>query len=151
MLLKKDKYSLSRKLCSFPSSYKQAFDQLLVAKAKLAQVQAGAKTGDINAQKLTITRLNSQVKGDIATQIATINRIEAEVENAQKESNRYQQLYKDGAVSASVVDSKNLVLKTTQQQLKEAEATLKRTEDTFQDCKSKEENPNLIVLKKLEL
>jgi HlyD family secretion protein len=111
----------------------QAFDKLLIARTKLAQVQAGAKTGDINAQKATITRLNSQLKGDIAAQAATINRIRAEVENAQKESNRYQQLSKDGAVSVSVFDSKNLVLKTTQQQLKEAEATLKRTKDTLQD------------------
>jgi len=111
----------------------QAFDKLLIARTKLAQVQAGAKTGDINAQKATITLLNSQLKGDIAAQAATINRIRAEVENAQKESNRYQQLSKDGAVSVSVFDSKNLVLKTTQQQLKEAEATLKRTKDTLQD------------------
>jgi HlyD family secretion protein len=111
----------------------QAFDKLLIARTKLAQVKAGAKTGDINAQKATITRLNSQLKGDIAAQAATINRIRAEVENAQKESNRYQQLSKDGAVSVSVFDSKNLVLKITQQQLKEAEATLKRTKDTLQD------------------
>lgn len=115
------------------AAIQQAFDKLLIARTKLAQVQAGAKTGDINAQKATITRLNSQLKGDIAAQAATINRIRAEVENAQKESNRYQQLSKDGAVSASVSDSKNLVLKTTQQQLKEAEATLKRTQDTLQD------------------
>jgi HlyD family secretion protein len=111
----------------------QAFDKLLIARAKLAQVQAGAKSGDINAQKATITRLNSQLKGDIAAQTATINRIRSEVENAQKESNRYQQLYKDGAVSASVADSKNLALKTSQQQLKETEATLKRTQDTLAD------------------
>ena len=115
------------------AAIQQAFDKLLIARTKLAQVQAGAKTGDINAQKATITRLNSQLKGDIAAQAATINRIRAEVENAQKESNRYQQLSKDGAVSASVADSKKLVLKTTQQQLKEAEATLKRTQDTLQD------------------
>ncbi len=111
----------------------QAFDKLLIARAKLAQVQAGAKSGDINAQKATITRLNSQLKGDIAAQTATINRIRSEVENAQKESNRYQQLYKDGAVSASVADSKNLAFKTSQQQLKETEATLKRTQDTLAD------------------
>ena len=111
----------------------QAFDKLLIARAKLAQVQAGAKSGDINAQKATITRLNSQLKGDIAAQTATINRIRSEVENAQKESDRYQQLYKDGAVSASVADSKNLALKTSQQQLKETEATLKRTQDTLAD------------------
>lgn len=115
------------------AAIQQAFDKLLIARTKLAQVQAGAKTGDINAQKAAITRLNSQLKGDIAAQAATINRIRAEVENAQKESDRYQQLSKAGAVSVSVADSKKLVLKTTQQQLKEAEATLKRTQDTLQD------------------
>ncbi|MTJ07663.1 MULTISPECIES: ABC exporter membrane fusion protein [unclassified Anabaena] len=115
------------------AAIQQAFDKLLVAKSKLAQVQAGAKIGDINAQKAAITRLNSQLKGEIAVQLASINRIRAEVENAQKESNRYQQLFKDGAVSASVVDTKALALKTTQQQLQEAEATLKRTQDTLQD------------------
>ena len=115
------------------AAIQQAFDKLLIARAKLAQVKAGAKTGDINAQQATITRLNSQLQGDIAAQLATINRIQAEVENAQKESNRYQQLFKDGAISASIVDSKNLTLKTTQQQLKEAQAALKRTENTLKD------------------
>ncbi|MFM7364944.1 MAG: ABC exporter membrane fusion protein [Cuspidothrix sp.] len=111
----------------------QAFDKLLITRAKLAQVQAGSKSGDINAQKAIITRLNSQLKGEIAAQTAIINRIRSQVENAQKESDRYQQLYKDGAVSASVADSKNLALKTSQQQLKETEATLKRTQDTLTD------------------
>ncbi len=122
-----ENYSRSQK------AIQQAFDKLLIARAKLAQVQAGAKSGDINAQKAAITRLNSQLKGDIAAQTATINRIRSEVENAQKESDRYQQLYKDGAVSASIADSKNLAFKTSQQQLKEAEATLKLTQDTLAD------------------
>ncbi|MEY3401342.1 MAG: hypothetical protein RLZZ86_957, partial [Cyanobacteriota bacterium] len=33
------------------AAIQQAFDKLLIARAKLAQVKAGAKTGDINAQK----------------------------------------------------------------------------------------------------
>ncbi|WP_016950933.1 ABC exporter membrane fusion protein [Anabaena sp. PCC 7108] len=115
------------------AAIKQAFDKLLVAKSKLAQVKAGAKSGDVNAQKATITRLNSQLKGDIASQVATINRIQAEVDNAQKESNRYQQLYKDGAISASITDTKALQLKTTQQQLIEAKASLVRTQNTLED------------------
>ena len=76
---------------------------------------------------------NSQLKGDIAAQSATITRLHAEVINAQKESDRYQQLSKDGAVSASIFDSKKLALQITQQQLKEAKATLKRTQDTLKD------------------
>ncbi|TAE60223.1 MAG: HlyD family efflux transporter periplasmic adaptor subunit [Nostocales cyanobacterium] len=115
------------------AAIKQAFDKLLVAKAKLAQVKAGAKPGDINAQQATITRLNSQLQGEIAAQTATINRIQAELDNAQKESDRYQKLYKDGAVSASIADTKALQLKTTQQQLTEAKATLTRTKNTIQD------------------
>lgn len=115
------------------TAIKQAFNKLLVAKAKLAQVKAGAKPGDINAQKATITRLESQLKGEIAAQNATINRIQAEVENAQKESDRYQKLYKDGAISASIADAKTLQLKTAQQQLTEAKATLQRTKNTLQD------------------
>ncbi|HYW19228.1 MAG TPA: ABC exporter membrane fusion protein [Nodularia sp. (in: cyanobacteria)] len=115
------------------AALQQALDQLQVAKAKLAQVQSGAKPGDIAAQKAAIARLESELKGDVAAQQATINRIQAEVDNAQSENNRYQQLYKDGAVAASVVDTKALQLKTVQQQLIEAKANLNRTQNTLQD------------------
>ncbi|MBE9201836.1 MULTISPECIES: efflux RND transporter periplasmic adaptor subunit [unclassified Nodularia (in: cyanobacteria)] len=115
------------------AALQQALDQLEIAKAKLAQVQSGAKPGDIAAQKAAIARLESQLKGDVAAQQATINRIQAEVDNADSENNRYQQLYKDGAVAASVADSKALQLKTVQQQLIEAKANLNRTQNTLQD------------------
>ncbi|MFM9159515.1 MAG: ABC exporter membrane fusion protein, partial [Dolichospermum sp.] len=140
LLIKEGDYVKKGQVLAYLENYgrsqaaiQQAFDKLLIARAKLAQVKAGAKTGDINAQKATITRLNSQLQGDIAAQVATINRIRAEVENAQKENNRYQQLFKDGAISASILDSKNLTLKTTEQQLKEAQANLKKTENTLAD------------------
>ncbi|MBE9037045.1 ABC exporter membrane fusion protein [aff. Roholtiella sp. LEGE 12411] len=114
------------------AALQQALDKLQVAKAKLAQVKSGAKTGDIKAQKAAIATLGSQFKGDIATQEATIVRIQAQVDNAQAENDRYQQLYKQGAIAASVADTKALQLTTTQQQLTEAQATLKRTQDIFQ-------------------
>ncbi|MBW4685475.1 MAG: ABC exporter membrane fusion protein [Komarekiella atlantica HA4396-MV6] len=115
------------------AALQQALDKLQVAKAKLAQVKSGAKTGDINAQEAAIATLESQFKGDTATQEATIARIQAQVDNAQAENERYQQLYRQGAIAASVADTKALQLKTTQQQLTEAQATLKRTQDTFQE------------------
>ncbi|OUL25059.1 HlyD family secretion protein [Nostoc sp. RF31YmG] len=114
------------------TALQQALDKLQVAKAQLAQVKSGAKTGDIDAQKATIASLQSQLKGDVATQQATITRLQAQVENAKTENDRYQQLYKQGAIAASVGDSKALQLKTAQQQLLEAQATLKRTQDTLQ-------------------
>lgn len=115
------------------AALEQALDKLQIAKSQLAQVKAGAKPGDIEAQKATITRLQSQLKGEIATQEATIDRIQAEVNNAQTENDRYQQLLKEGAVAASVADTKALQLKTAQQQLTEAKAALSRTQNTLAD------------------
>ncbi|MBD2344691.1 ABC exporter membrane fusion protein [Anabaena subtropica] len=115
------------------SALEQALDKLQIAKVRLAQVKAGAKSGDIDAQRATVARLESQLKGETATQQATINRIQAEVNNAQTENDRYQQLFKEGAVSASVSDSKALQLKTVQQQLTEAQAALSRTQNTLAD------------------
>ncbi|MBD2251009.1 ABC exporter membrane fusion protein [Nostoc parmelioides] len=115
------------------SALEQALDKLQIAKIRLAQVKAGAKPGDIDAQKATVARLESQLKGEVATQQATINRINAELNNAQTENDRYQKLFKEGAVSASVADSKALQLKTVEQQLTEAKASLSRSQNTLAD------------------
>ncbi|MEO0967636.1 MAG: ABC exporter membrane fusion protein [Cyanobacteria bacterium J06639_18] len=115
------------------AALQQTIDKVRIAQAKLAQVKAGAKQGDINAQKATVTRLQAQLQGDIASQQATIARLEAEQANARTENNRYQSLYKAGAVSASVADSKRLELQTAQKLLQEAKAKLKRTQNTVRD------------------
>lgn len=109
------------------AALQQAKDQVLVSQAKLDQVKAGAKLGDINAQKAAITASQAQVTGDVVNKQAEIARLKAELENAQTENSRYQDLYKQGAVSASVADGKALQLKSTQQQLLEAEANLNTT------------------------
>ncbi|KST64440.1 ABC exporter membrane fusion protein [Mastigocoleus testarum] len=115
------------------AALQQTIDKVRIARAKLAQVKAGAKQGDINAQRATVTRLQAQLQGDIASQQATIARLEAELANARTENNRYQSLYRAGAVSASVADSKRLELQTAQKQLQEAQAKLKRTQNTVRD------------------
>ncbi|MEA5594311.1 ABC exporter membrane fusion protein [Rivularia sp. UHCC 0363] len=101
-----------------------------VASSELARVKAGAKTGDIQAQKEAIARLRAELEGQIATQKATIARITAEVGNAEIENQRYQELYKAGAVAASQADTRRLRLETAQQQLQEAKETLNRTIQT---------------------
>ena len=126
----------------------QAKEQVKVNQSKLAQVKAGAKTGEIGAQQstiqrieaqlngdrqtqqATIDRLEAQLMGDIASQKASIRKLEAELANAKAEYQRYQQLSKEGAVSASIYDSKGLNLETSRQQLAEAKANLERTERT---------------------
>ncbi len=101
-----------------------------VAKAELARVKAGAKSGDIQAQKEDISRLRAELEGQIATQKATIARIEAEVKNAEVENRRYQGLYQAGAIAASEADTRRLRLETARKQLQEAKETLNRTIET---------------------
>jgi HlyD family secretion protein len=108
------------------AALKQAGQQVKVAQARLAQVKAGAKTGEITAQKATISRLEAESRGQIAAQKATIARLSAELRNAETEFRRYQQLYQNGAISASNIDSKRLTVETIQQQINEAKATLNR-------------------------
>lgn len=126
----------------------QAQQQVRVAQAKLAQVQAGAKVGEINAQQASVERLEAQSQGDkteqqqaifrieaqwegdrIAQQ-ATIKKLEAELKNAEAEYQRYQQLYFQGAVSNSLYDTKGLTGETAKQQVDEAKAVLNRINTT---------------------
>lgn len=108
------------------AALEQAKEKVRVAQASLAQVKAGAKSGEINAQKATIARLEAEQQGEISAQVATVARIEAQLRNAQTEYQRYQSLYQSGAISSSNRDSKGLTLETVQQQLNEAKANLNR-------------------------
>ena len=115
------------------AALQQAIDKVRIAQAELAQVKAGAKEGDINAQRATVTRLEAQLRGEITSQRATVARLKAEFANARTENNRYQRLYKEGAISASEADSRRLQQQTAQKQLQEAQAELKRTQDTLEN------------------
>ena len=101
-----------------------------IAQANLDRVKAGAKKGDINAQKSAINRLEAELRGQIAAQEAEIARLRAELNNAKVEYRRHQQLFQDGAISASERDSKRLRVDTIQQQLQQARETLNRTIET---------------------
>ena len=109
----------------------QAQEQVKVSQAKLAQVQAGAKLGEIQAQREQISRLKAELIGEIKSQNAAIARLQAQVNNARSEYNRHQQLYQEGAIAISTLDSKRLALETAQSQLKEAQATQDRTNSTL--------------------
>ncbi len=130
------------------AAYEKAKEAVAIAQANLAKVQAGAKTGEIEAQKAeigrikaqslgeeraqreAISRLKAQYEGDKATQRATVRRLEAELNNARSEFRRYEKLYQNGAISQSDFDSRRLKVDTVLQQLNEAKATLARTEST---------------------
>ncbi|MBD2452920.1 ABC exporter membrane fusion protein [Nostoc sp. FACHB-87] len=108
------------------AAYKEAQEQVKVAQANLNRTKTGAKRGEIAAQTAKIARLQAERQGDIAAQVATVSRLQAEVANAVIENNRYQILFKEGAISVSQRDSKSLSLETAQKSLQEAQAQLKR-------------------------
>ena len=57
-----------------------AKEDVQVNQARLEQVKAGAKSGDLAAQKAQISQLQAQLQGDEAAQIANIQRIQAQWE-----------------------------------------------------------------------
>ena len=109
----------------------EAREQVRVAEAKLSQVRAGAKSGEIAAHQAEIVRLEAELRGEIATQAATIARRQSEANIAQAEYNRYLALYREVAIAASNLDGKRLTLETAQAQLNEDRANRNRTADTL--------------------
>jgi len=110
----------------------QARAQVKVAQARLAQVKAGAKTGEVRAQQATITQLRAELHGEVAAQRASLARFKAELGNAQSEYWRYQELHRAGAISTLTFDLKRLAVETISKQIDEAKASLSRTEATLQ-------------------
>ena len=111
----------------------EAQAQVKVSQADLAKVKAGAKSGEIAAQKADIVRFQEQLKGEIATQQATIARWQAEVKTANADNNRYLSLYKQGVIAASELDRKRLAMETAQAQLNEAKAKQDQSAHTLRE------------------
>jgi HlyD family secretion protein len=105
--------------------------EVAVAQANLAIVKAGAKKGEINAQRATIRRLYAQLPTEKKARLATIERLKAELANAEIELKRNQQLARDGVISASELDRHRLTLNTAKKRVEEAEANLSRVVDTL--------------------
>jgi HlyD family secretion protein len=97
---------------------------------------------ETTAQAATVERIYAQLQGDREAQSATIARLEAELNNAASEFKRNQQLYQEGGISASVLDSKRMMLQTAQAKVDEANANLKRISETGK-AQLNEANANL--------
>ncbi|BAQ59848.1 heterocyst specific ABC-transporter [Geminocystis sp. NIES-3708] len=120
-----------------------------VAQANLAIIQAGAKEGTLEAQESTIERLKAELNGVIATnkariarlnaqlsaemseKKAAIQRLKAEVNNAKSELQRYQELAKDGVISTSNLESRQLTFDTATQSYQESQASYQKTFTTL--------------------
>jgi HlyD family secretion protein len=131
-----------------------------IAEAKLAQVKAGAKTGDIqaqaakylsfkaelqgqiNTQQATIANLQAQLEGERTTQEALILQTNAELTNATRECERYETLENGGVISKSQRDNICLTKTTAKERLAQANASLARIINTKQQ-QIQEANANL--------
>ncbi|MDJ0691338.1 MAG: response regulator [Xenococcaceae cyanobacterium MO_188.B32] len=109
----------------------EAKTQSEVAQSRLEKVKAGAKQGAIGSRQAAIANLEAELAGEIQTQQATIAKLVAELDNARTEWQRNQQLFNEGAISASELDSKKLTLETSRERLNEARATFERTQRTL--------------------
>lgn len=142
--------------------------ELTARSADISRLQAELE-GDIKTQQATIARLEAQLKGDAATQQAEIERLEAELQgqkqalqatvariaaekrNAQADVQRYEILYKEGAISNQEVDRRRLGAETSTQQLLEGQATQSRTIATLeQQIKEAKANYNKTIATQLQ-
>lgn len=131
------------------AALKQAQKQVLANKARLAQVKAGAKQGEIaahnakfqetraelvgqiNSQTASIANLKAQLQGQTNSQQANIDRLKAELANATRECQRYEFLLADGAIATSQRDRVCLLEATTAKQLRAAEVNLTEIKETL--------------------
>lgn len=99
------------------AAVKQAESQIAVKQSVLEQVKAGSKTGDIDAQKAAMM-----------SKKATLARWQNELEIANSDLKRYDDLLKDGATSEFQRDSYMLKVKTITGQIEQTREEITQSE-----------------------
>ncbi|HBC41515.1 MAG TPA: ABC transporter [Pseudanabaena sp.] len=102
----------------------QAQSQAQESERNLAKVKAGAKSGDIIAQEGNVMSAAANIKSIEANAA----RIRAELEIAGKDYNRFLQVYKEGAISQTVLDTYRLKVETLQGQFIQAEQQIQQAQ-----------------------
>ncbi|UFP95136.1 HlyD family efflux transporter periplasmic adaptor subunit [Gloeobacter morelensis] len=102
--------------------------KLKTAETQLARVQAGAKRGEVTAQRKVRDQLQADLTGERAKQRADLQRLASEQRFAEAEYRRHLQLYEQGAISDSLSDSKRLAAEAARERFILATAELVRTE-----------------------
>jgi len=117
LFVKEGDYVQAGQMIARLDSYERDYASLELAKRQLQVAQS-----QLDKSQFT--------SGETAAQQARINRLTHELNIAQREYQRYQDLFLAGAISASLRDSKQLVVSNVQGQLQEAKATLKQLQNT---------------------
>ncbi len=90
--------------------------------ATIARLQAQLQ-GETISQQATVNRLSVELEGQQDSLRATVARVQAEAKNAQVDAQRYEQLYRQGAISQQERDRRQLTAQTATQQLVESQAS----------------------------
>lgn len=105
---------------SLKAALKEAEEKVEVSRAKLAQVLAGAKQGEIRAQEYEIESLKRELAAAKLTGDQSVASARAKAEEAKIESQRYDKLYLSGAVSELDRDRYRTRAKTSNADLSKA-------------------------------
>ncbi|MDX2255770.1 MAG: ABC exporter membrane fusion protein [Pseudanabaenaceae cyanobacterium bins.39] len=112
-------------------SYDRSMAELLQAQSlaqeseiNLAKVKSGAKSGDIIAQEGNVLSAAANIK----SLEANAARIQSELEIAGRDYNRFLQVYREGAVSQTVLDSYRIRVETLQGQLLQAKQQVEQAQ-----------------------
>ncbi|MBM5815980.1 MAG: biotin/lipoyl-binding protein [Cyanobacteria bacterium K_Offshore_surface_m2_239] len=105
---------------SLQAALREADEKVAVSRAKLNQVLAGAKQGEIRAQEYEIESLRRELAAAKSTGDQSVASARAKAEEARIESLRYDKLYLSGAVSELDRDRYRTRAKTSQADLSKA-------------------------------
>lgn len=121
---------------------RQAEAQYLEAQARLDQVKAGAKRGDINAQRAQVLQAQTEARrsqaelatAELAQQTAIVeaSKAEAEFKKAEWDYERYRQLQQDGAIAMAELKTRELTYTTKRQELEQAQKAVGQAEQAVQ-------------------
>jgi HlyD family secretion protein len=117
----------------------QSETQVREAEARLAQVKAGAKVGDVNAQQALVLQAKSnwqraqaeRSSADLELQkaLAAAIKVDAEYQKAKMDFDRYSKLLKAGAISQSELEARELTLISQRQEFEQGRKTIEQAKD----------------------
>lgn len=123
------------------ASVNEAKTRVQIARSKLNQIRAGAKSGDLEAQNAQTQRLAAELENaqrevrraensgreTPIPDYAALERLERELENARTEFGRSEKLFASGVVSHSEFDTRRLNVETIEKEIKRTRATITST------------------------
>lgn len=108
---------------NFAASQLQEAQIQLQAETELAQTQ-------IQEARTRVEQVDQPSRRQIEAQQAIVRQVEAELEDAQQDLERFQQLRQEGAISQQELDDLILVVRQKQEAYRNAEATLMQLQET---------------------